>query len=80
MHIFDVWRLLPYQGGHKELTMAVALRRNRAYLYELRGIIHNEEPFAMPDVCIVHGHIGACVHFDILHGARHWSSMNMQID
>ena len=40
--------------------MAVALRRNRAYLYELRGIIHNEEPFAMPDVCLLHDHVCVC--------------------
>ena len=54
MHIIDVWGLLPYQGGHKELAMAVTLRRNRAYLYELRGIIHNEEPFcdARSQMCV----------------------------
>ena len=48
--------------------MAVTLRRNRAYLYELRGIIHNEEPFAMPDVCIVHGHIGAKLEGGVVQG------------
>ena len=65
MHIIDVWGLLPYQVGHKVMTMAVTLRQNGAYLYELRGIIHNEEPFAMPDVCIVHGRIGVrvCIFF-----------------